>query len=57
MPNQPSQDRVDFVEQSVIQQYVGTVEPGGEVPMSTILGSVVISLVVVLGTTAWWMWR
>jgi hypothetical protein len=57
MPDQQSHERVDFVDRSVITEYVGKVEPGGEVPLATVLGSVLVSLVVVIGTTAWWMWR
>ena len=47
--------RKDLVDQAVIAQFVGKVEPGGEVTLATVLGTVAFSLLVVFGTTAWWM--
>ncbi len=47
--------RNDLVDPSVIAQFVGIVEPGGEVSLSVVLGTVVFSLLVVFATTAWWM--
>jgi hypothetical protein len=47
--------RSDLVDQSVIAQFVGKVEPGGEVSLSVVIGTVVFSLLVVFGSTAWWM--
>jgi hypothetical protein len=47
--------RRDLVHQDVIKEFVGKVEPGGEVSLATALGTVGFSLVVVFGTTAWWM--
>jgi len=47
--------RSDLVHKSVIAPFVGHVEPGGEVPLATVLATVVFSLLVVFGTTAWWM--
>lgn len=50
-----STGRSDLVDQAVILQFVGKVEPGGEVKLATVLGTVAFSLLVVFGTTAWWM--
>jgi len=50
-----STGRSDLVDQAVILQFVGKVEPGGEVKLATVLGTVAVSLLVVFGTTAWWM--
>ena len=50
-----STGRSDLVDQAVILQFVGKVEPGGEVKLETVLGTVAFSLLVVFGTTAWWM--
>jgi hypothetical protein len=45
----------DIVDPTVIAQFVGKVEPGGEVTFATVLATVGFSLLVVLGTTTWWM--
>jgi hypothetical protein len=50
-----STGRSDLVDQAVIVQFMGKVEPGGEVTLATVLGTVAFSLLVVFGTTAWWM--
>ena len=50
-----STGKKDLVDQDVIRQFVGKVEPGGDVSLDTALGTVAFSLVVVFGTTAWWM--
>jgi hypothetical protein len=47
--------RSDIVDPTVIAQFVGNVEPGGEVTFATVLATVGFSLLVVFGTTAWWM--
>lgn len=44
-----------IVDASVIAQFVGKVEPGGEVSFATVIASVGFSLLVVFATTAWWM--
>ena len=49
--------RRDLVDQAVIAQFVGKVEPGGEVSLAAVLGSVAFSLLVVFVTTAWWMFH
>jgi len=50
-----STGREDLVHQVVIAQFVGKVEPGGEVNLATVLGTFAFSLLVVFGTTTWWM--
>lgn len=50
-----SKGRSDLVDASVIAPFVGKVEPGGEVRLATVLGTIVFSLLVVFGTTTWWM--
>ncbi len=47
--------RSDLVDPAVIVQFVGKVEPGGEITFATVLATVGFSLLVVFGTTAWWM--
>ncbi len=47
--------RSDIVDPAVIAQFVGKVEPGGEVTFATVLATVGFSLLVVFATTAWWM--
>jgi hypothetical protein len=47
--------RSDIVDPAVIAQFVGKVEPGGEVTFATVLLTVGFSLLVVFATTAWWM--
>ena len=44
-----------LVDPAVIAQFVDLVEPGGEVSLSVVLSTVAFSLLVVFGTTAWWM--
>ena len=51
----PGSGRNDLVDPSVIAQFVGIVEPGGEVSLSVVLGTVVFSLLVLFASTAWWM--
>jgi hypothetical protein len=45
----------DIVDPTVIAQFVEKVEPGSEVTFATVLATVGFSLLVVLGTTTWWM--
>jgi hypothetical protein len=47
--------RSDIVDPAIIAQFVGKVEPGGEVTFKTVLATVGLSLLVVFATTAWWM--
>jgi hypothetical protein len=50
-----SKQRSDIVPPEVIQTFVGNVEPGDHVSLAVVIGSVVFSLLVIFGTTAWWM--
>jgi hypothetical protein len=47
--------RSDIVDPAIIAQFVGKVEPGGEVTFATVIATVGFSLLIVFGTTAWWM--
>ena len=47
--------RSDIVDPAVIAQFVGKVEPGGEVTFATVLVTVGFSLLVIFASTAWWM--
>jgi len=49
--------RSDIVPVEVIQSFVGKVEPGDHVSLAVVIGSVVFSLLVIFGTTAWWFLR
>ncbi|MGH9298930.1 MAG: hypothetical protein ACRDZT_03340 [Acidimicrobiales bacterium] len=47
--------RSDLVPAEVIAAFVGKVEPGDSVSLAVVLGSVLVSLLVIFGSTAWWM--
>ena len=47
--------RSDIVPEEVIRQFVGKVEPGDHVSLGVVIASVAFSLLVIFGTTAWWM--
>jgi hypothetical protein len=52
---QPSSTRRgDIVDEDVIRQFVGQVEPGGSVSTAVVVWSVVLSIVLVLAASLWW---
>jgi hypothetical protein len=55
--NSARSERSDIVPAEVIQSFVGKVEPGDHVSLAMVIGTVVFSLLVIFGTTAWWMLR
>ena len=46
--------RGDIVEEDVIRQFVGKVEPGGPVSTAVVVWSVVLSIALVLAASLWW---
>jgi hypothetical protein len=46
--------RGDLVDEEVIRQFVGQVEPGGPVSTAVVVWSVVLSIVLVLAASLWW---
>lgn len=54
MPEGSSTRRTDIVDEEVIRQFVGQVEPGDSVSTAVVVWSVVLSIVLVLATSLWW---
>jgi hypothetical protein len=54
MPEQSGTRRGDIVDEEVIRQFVGQVEPGGAVSTAVVVWSVVLSIVLVLVASLWW---
>ena len=46
--------RGDIVDEDVIGQFVGQVEPGDSVSTAVVVWSVVLSIVLVLAASLWW---
>ena len=46
--------RGDLVDEEVIRQFVGQVEPGGSVSTPVVVWSVVLSIALVLAASLWW---
>jgi hypothetical protein len=51
---QQPEGRRDFVDEKVIQSFVGRVEPGGEIRTALAVWSVVLSIALVLAASLWW---
>jgi hypothetical protein len=49
------ESRGDLVDEQVIQQFVGRVEPGDEVGLPLVLWTIGISLALLVGATIWWV--
>jgi hypothetical protein len=47
-------EREDFVDEATIKGFVGRVEPGDEVSLTTVLWSVALSLALLIGCSVWW---
>jgi hypothetical protein len=54
MTQQSGVRRGDIVEEDVIRQFVGRVEPGDTVSTTVVVWSVVLSIVLVLAASLWW---
>lgn len=54
MTQQSDVRRGDIVEEDVIRQFVGRVEPGDAVSTAVVVWSVVLSIVLVLAASLWW---
>lgn len=48
--------RHDFADPEIIRQFVGQVEPGGEVSTFIVVSSVLLSIVLAVAATLWWCW-
>lgn len=46
--------RGDIVEEEVIRQFVGQVEPGGPVSTAVVVWSILLSIALVLAASVWW---
>jgi hypothetical protein len=47
--------RRDFVDEETIATFVGKVEPGDHVSLAVVLWSVGLSLVLLVGSSLWWV--
>lgn len=54
MAQQSDVRRGDIVEEDVIRQFVGRVEPGDTVSTAVVVWSVMLSIVLVLAASLWW---
>jgi hypothetical protein len=54
MTQQSNVRRGDIVDEDVIRQFVGRVEPGDTVSTAVVVWSVVLSIVLVLAASLWW---
>lgn len=54
MAQRSDTDRGDIVDEEVIRQFVGQVEPGGSVSTAVVVWSVALSIVLVLAASLWW---
>lgn len=54
MGERTNSGRGDLVEETVIRQFVGKVEPGGEVSTAVVVWSVLLSIALVLAASLWW---
>jgi len=54
MAQRSDSGRSDLVDEEVIRQFVGRVEPGDSVSTTVVVWSVVLSIVLVLAASLWW---
>ncbi|MGA9860337.1 MAG: hypothetical protein WBQ18_20890 [Solirubrobacteraceae bacterium] len=52
--DQGTDGRRDFVDEEVIQGFVGQVEPGGAISTAVAVWCVILSIALAIGASLWW---